>query len=404
MLKRLILALATERQTCLPYDSRRQGRRVLYAPVALWLMLLAASPAWAVTWGHAHGVIGQSTSPYTLTLGFTPAAGSILAVACAESGTTALSISDNSSGPADVWTSVASFYWLNSSSYPLTAWATVVTSGIAPTTVTCTGGSGSHVGILVDNYTGGPSIINQDGSAATNYTTSTSESLSCSYTTGSAAGDLLWSAAYNDGGVSLSVASPFTARESSTSYDGANTSDDGISAGVAANTQATATYSSAYSLDIGCFVVGFKASGHHSYTATPSESNTASDAISRLAGFARADSESNTAFDWLARSEGSFRSASEALIVSDSLGRVFNALRGGTEHLSASDSAGRVLGAVRSDVEALIVSDTVFGFHREIPARHMFLVPGQAKSGILPGQVKAGSEAGREKSGTAPVH
>lgn len=208
-----------------------------------WLLIffLFLHPAFAVTWGHANGANGSSgTSPYTLTLGFTPASGTLLIAGCAVSGTNAVTVSDNSSGPADVWTPLASGGWI-ASSYSVAAFATVVTAGTKPTTVTCTS-TGAAVFLGVDDYTGGPSVVVQDGVGAVVATPDASgATVAVPYTTGSSAGDLVWTFTSYQTETSISVASPFTIRQSTASKR-VGTGDDGIASGVAANTLVTATW------------------------------------------------------------------------------------------------------------------------------------------------------------------
>ena len=122
---------------------------------------------------------------------------------------------------------------------------TNITTGTAPTSVTCaaTGlANGTIVQIAVDEYAGAGNPFVQDGSAAAG-TNATGNSYSVSFTTGSTAGDLIWGVTFTGTSLtSYSVASPFNLEESlPTSYPGA-TADDGLSSGVAASTQQTASW------------------------------------------------------------------------------------------------------------------------------------------------------------------
>jgi len=201
-------------------------------------------------WTHLNSTtLGSGTSPYTVSLGFTPPAGSLLIVPCSSVGSS-IAVADNSSGPSDSYVLVGPS---PSSTYPYVAgFATVVTSGTPPTTVTCTSGTG-NVHLAVDNYGGGPPTITLDGSATSTVTTGTT--CAVSFTTGSQAGDLLWS--YESGASSVygPVDSPFTIRVNS-NY-GIVTADDGIPLGVAAGTQQTATYHQS-SQPTTCVIVGFE--------------------------------------------------------------------------------------------------------------------------------------------------
>ena len=222
-----------------------------------------------VAWGHTACGGTFENIPYngggpgsaTLSLTCTPAAGSLLIFVAGITGTSPLpiSITDNSSGPPDSWTSVA----LDEPSGVLQAWATNVTTGTAPTTVTF---NVSHtyslyVSLMADDYTAGPNPFVQDGVAATNNGTSATPSVV--YTTGSAAGDLLWSVDFNTtsgcDGYITTVASPFTKREN----DGCQksiTSDAGVPSGMLASTGYTATYTASGSgVNWIVATVGFKA-------------------------------------------------------------------------------------------------------------------------------------------------
>ena len=202
--------------------------------LGLCLVLVARSLR-AVTWTHVNGAAATSWNG-VVTLGFTPAAGSLLIVGCegANSGSASLSISDNSSGPADSWTVIVPY--TTSTQQEAEAWATNVTTGTAPTTVTCS--STDTVAVTVDDYTGAPNPFVQDGSAAVAGVGLTLHP-SISYTTGTAAGDLLWSFSGSKSqgtSPSISVGSPFTMREASFSGGAVyqpmlGTSDGGISAG-----------------------------------------------------------------------------------------------------------------------------------------------------------------------------
>jgi len=222
-------------------------------------LMLAAFPLRAVTWTHVNGTYGNPGSGSPLSLGFTPTAGSLLVTACWATGSGSPSFSDNSSGPADTWTPIApKTMWYNGN-YPSGAWATNITGGTAPTTVTCTSAGGS-VWIVVDNYTGAPNPFVQDGNAATGV--GDSASASAGYTTGSAAGDLVWSGEFHSGTPSshVTVASPFSLETYGASgYYRPNSADDGVPGGVAASTLVTATYNlqggSGY---WGVFVIGFE--------------------------------------------------------------------------------------------------------------------------------------------------
>ena len=217
-------------------------------------------------WTHYSGAGNYGTSSvgsFTLTLGFTPPAGSLLVALAAgyytSSGTYTISISDNSSGPADSWSSITSAgSWASGNHSPFQAFACNVTSGTAPTTVTATYSSNTNYPVLVvDCYTGGPNPFVQDGSGVTAYGDSTSPS--ASLTTGSAANDLLWSGMTTYGSATtVSVGSPFTL-ETQGGGNRYNSADDGITNSTAASTQYTASWTLSSSLYWCEVLVGFKA-------------------------------------------------------------------------------------------------------------------------------------------------
>jgi hypothetical protein len=156
------------------------------------------------------------------------------------------------------------------------AWATNVTSGTAPTTITITGsGSGSFIVYTVDNYTGSANPFVLDGSVALTTNQYTDNPIQAFTTGATVAGDLLWSLVdYNGTGVPT-VASPFTMRQNG----GSNgysimlaTADAELPAGAAANTSYTASYSISSGQSWSVAVAGFKKSPvvyYTSYTTAP---------------------------------------------------------------------------------------------------------------------------------------
>jgi len=108
-------------------------------------------------------------------------------------------------------------------------------------------------------------------------------------------------------------------------------------------------------------VVAFKpASTGNQYTRTASETNTASDTISRLASLQRTDSETNVASDAIARSQGWVRADSETNVASDAIVRKVSFGRGDTESNPASDLISRLAVFGRSDSESNIASDSLW--------------------------------------------
>jgi hypothetical protein len=140
--------------------------------------------------------------------------------------------------------------------------------------------------------------------------------------------------------------------------------------------QATASLSTSGSWE--AFIVTYEAAGN-SYTATPSESNNASDTISRLATLGRADSETNVASDAIARRVSFGRGDSESNAASDAISRLAgfgrgnsesnpasDAIarsavygRGGSETNSAADSLARLASFGRGDSETNVASDLI---------------------------------------------
>ena len=90
-----------------------------------------------------------------------------------------------------------------------------------------------------------------------------------------------------------------------------------------------------------------------------SETNTASDALGRVAGFSRADSETNPSTDGLARLATLLRGDSETNTASDALGRVAVFSRADSETNTASDALARLAGFTRADTEANTAGDTL---------------------------------------------
>jgi len=213
--------------------------------------------SWSWVNGKAVGSTAAVTS-YTLTLGFTPSAGTLLTVCAATNNTaiTAMSISDNSSGPADSWTATTSMgAWGNGT---VESWACNVTTGTAPTsiTITLTGGS-AYIFVGADNYSGGPNPFVQDGSGVQNAQSGTTAP-TASFTTGSQAGDLLWTCELTSASeTTVTVGNPFTMRSQG---DGnrINTSDDGTSSSLSANTQYTVTYTLSGSTNTITALIGFQ--------------------------------------------------------------------------------------------------------------------------------------------------
>jgi len=319
------------------------------------LTLVAASPAWAANWQPYSGTPRNTSfngSSYTLTLGFTPPANSMLIafVGYCCSPTTA-AVSDNSSGPADSWSTIGSPSVLGN---VLQAWATTVTTGTAPTTVTFTFSASVGGYCSAVYYTGNGAPLVQDGVASTAQGNGQYPSLS--YTTGSRAGDLVWALAWPIGSASPSIASPFGFRWGALA--GIYVADDGVSSGVAANTQYTASYTLSTSNWYLCILAGFE-TGSAAYNASLSETDVASDVIARVAGFGRGPSESNTASDVLARSGAFGRSDSEGQTASDALARVAALGRGDSESQAASDVIARVAGLGRGPSESNSGSDTI---------------------------------------------
>jgi hypothetical protein len=230
----------------------------------LILFLLGASPLSGATWTHVNGTSNANYTPsasYTFTLGWTPSAGDLLLVACGVKlpGIT-ISVTDNASGPADSYTAVSSAEPYFNGQNTAQLFATNVTAGTAPTSVTCHASSGSNYWqVVADEYSGAANPFVQDGSAAYYYGNSSNPSTSL--TTGSTAGDLLWSTMFTDVTLtSLTVASPFSIRQNTlwTNYS-QSSADDGVPSGVAASTQQTASWTANTAAWAIVFIVAIKA-------------------------------------------------------------------------------------------------------------------------------------------------
>jgi hypothetical protein len=236
------------------------------APVAArpQYMLLGQNTTFGANWSYINGSAAYTTSGASkaLNLGFTPPAGALLVCGAGWTSTSdTVSITDNSSGPADTWTTVfplTSFAGTYPGDYQ--AWATIVTSGTRPTTVTVSitpTNAAIYVGCTA--YAAPPGGLVQDGSAVSTQLSSAGTSCAITYTTGAAAGDLVWSFTIIVAtSTSLTVASPFAFRVTDTLYR-QGLADDGTPGGVAASTGVTATYTwTASTESAGCAAVGFK--------------------------------------------------------------------------------------------------------------------------------------------------
>jgi hypothetical protein len=393
-------------------------------------LLLAALPVRAANWAYQNQNYGQasSVSSYALTLGFTPSAGSLLIAYCLNTSPVGtLSVSDNSSGPGDTWTSLVAQQSFGSGSYGYRVWATNVTTGTAPTTVTCSTTT-TVVATYVAYYKGSYNPLIQDGSAVTS--SGSAASASVSFTTGSKGGDLVWSYMWTccASQSSVSVASPFTIRNSSPST-GMGSADDGTSSALSANTQYTVTWSWSTSASYGAVVLGLQSpqayTGSPTETLSPSQSvaelgahfgnltetQTASDSLTRVAlferGLAETLSPSNIVASLRAHFGAHFASVSETLTVSDLLAPLAAHGRNESEGNRVSDSLLGAAGHFASLGETLVSYDGVAGLwtpHQVVLPQHTLALPSQVKSGAVQGRVKSGSEPGRVKSGTSPVH
>jgi glucuronoarabinoxylan endo-1,4-beta-xylanase len=113
---------------------------------------------------------------------------------------------------------------------------------------------------------------------------------------------------------------------------------------------AAVTWTDSYSGDYALTAAGgfYDTKSNNNYTATPSETNTASDSLGRTATLARADSETNTA--------------------SDSLGRVLAARRSDAETNTTSDSTPTRLATLgRNDSESNTASDSLVAARNSHP-------------------------------------
>jgi hypothetical protein len=94
-------------------------------------------------------------------------------------------------------------------------------------------------------------------------------------------------------------------------------------------------------MEYGVVYAAFKPAAS-AYTATPSETNTASDSLNRALTASRGDSETNTASDSLGCVHGMYPTLSETNTAADTLARLVQWLRSDSETNAASDSLGTV--------------------------------------------------------------
>ncbi|MGB9485884.1 MAG: hypothetical protein WCD04_07225, partial [Terriglobia bacterium] len=227
---------------------------------------------------------------------------------------------------------------------------TSATGGTNTITLTFAGGVAIYYAtILVDSWTNLASGDAFDQSGEANNTTANA---SCATSGNLGQSNELVLGMLNNGGQTATHGSGFTAINAPET----GTLDE-YEIGGSSGSTVTATFSST-AATWACQVSTFKAGGA-AYTASPSESNPASDRISRLATFRRADSETKVASDAIARQVSSGRGDSESNTASDLISRDAGFGRGDSETNTASDSLARSATFGRGDTETNIASDTV---------------------------------------------
>lgn len=144
-----------------------------------------------------------------------------------------------------------------------------------------------------------------------------------------------------------------------------------------------------------------------SFARGDTESFSAADALARQANYARAGAETNLAGDALNRAAVYIRAAAEQQTAADSLARMAALFRQTQETETVGDFMARTLAANRAAVEMLAVSDLL----NDLWARKLIVqpwraldVPGRPKSGAAPAPVKSGTATSPDKAGSAPRH
>jgi len=232
-----------------------------------------------------------------------------------------------------------------------------IPAGVTSFTVTCsTASSCSYLSITVTEWTGLATSGNPfdvdggDVSSVQNQTATLTLSSSTNHTN-----ELLYTFEDNTGDESMTPVAP--GRQALQFYAG-NLNEYALEASTGTySLQATWTGNDDwYGVVAAIRTAG--SSGGNSYTATPSETHTASDGLGRLLAASRGDSETNTASDALGRVLAAFRSDSETTTASDtSLARALTASRSESETNTAGDSLGRVAGFSRGDSETNSATD-----------------------------------------------
>src|SRR5208337_2667405 len=183
-----------------------------------------------------------------------------------------------------------------------------LTTSISTTTFQLSGSGAAYAAIQCDTAAG-VNAVGKDGQSSA--TTSSGGVITAGSITPSITGDYLFCGAASQGSSTLSTGSGFTA--------GASPATNLFNEYQVLSSASSITPT----MDIsGGTYAGMVCSAFRpleSFTASPSESNVASDTISRLAAFGRSDSETNTASDTLARSGVFSRTDSESNTASDSL-------------------------------------------------------------------------------------
>ena len=318
----------------------------------------------ALVSGTATGAICSNTcSTLTTATGVTTTGATLLVLGAHyyySANSTKISVS-NSAGCPNSWQKLTTYGVNGSNGYAQIWYCYGPTTGTADKyTISESGGVVDYFSINVVAFSGTAttSSVFQSGSDA-GATSSSGATIQPGSVTPNATGDLVITlvSSGDSAAPSVSVNDSFTSQ----SYqDNGKDMDGGLAYLVDGNTNGiNPTWTISGDTHLAASIAIFVASSGNSYTRNLSESNTASDAISRLASFGRGDSETNTASDAIARLASFGRGDNESNTASDALARKVSFGRGDSESSTASDAIARVAGFGRGDSESNTTSDAV---------------------------------------------
>lgn len=236
-----------------------------------------------------------------------------------------------------------------------------VKSGVATITGNAAAGAGP-VGIVVTEYSGNATSSCFDSASSTVATGTGTTQTANSITPASGANEVIngFFEQFTNQSTSFATSGSYTLRRNQ--FDYVEGQGFGVTSQIVASTSGSysaAASTGSTSVHWYAMTSSYKASAGAAYYATPSESNTASDAIAHKVSFGRGDSESNGASDTIARKAIFGRGDSESNTASDAIARKAVFGRGGSESNVASDSIARLGAFGRGDSESNTASDTV---------------------------------------------